>query len=142
MDNKNGTSSLLITGAALLYYGIDTYLNLAPGKDPWLAYLMVVGGMGLLFFTMAQMGDERASKTHYENRPKNPTHIKSINEGEEFSPVLEESELVKIQVALESGKVVEAIRLYRESTGHGLRESKAFIDRFLKELDRKGRLKN
>ena len=48
--------------------------------------------------------------------------------------LLTREELDKIGQVLEYGSKIQAIKIYREATGQGLKEAKEFVDGFSREL--------
>ena len=139
MNSNSQLLTFIIVGCALLFHG--SQLLEVDGGDT-LGWMSVVGGMVLAFIGLYFMGDERANHEKYQQRKHYPTHIKSIEVGEDtYQHMVTDTEQDHIEQLLREEKVIEALGYYRRVTGHSLLEAKEYIDKTLKDMDRRARTK-
>ncbi|HSG71710.1 MAG TPA: ribosomal protein L7/L12 [Planctomycetaceae bacterium] len=90
-------------------------------------YDVMLSGLavGMLFVVLLQLGglQKRLAKLHLI---ENKVDLLLDHAGIEYDPFTKLSE--DILRALQAGKKIEAIKLYREATGVGLKEAKEFIE--------------
>lgn len=142
MKSTRPYAILLIIGLASLYYGIDSI---------WAGYTVFGGvcgfiGFALSFGALSQMGDQRSDHSKYRNCPKNPTHIPSMPDGEytgegHGTTIMNEQAMAEIRQLVEGHRIIDAIKVYRQVTGHGLRESKEYIDSVVRQIELEERSK-
>jgi uncharacterized Zn finger protein (UPF0148 family) len=58
----------------------------------------------------------------------------SINQGTQSTPKVSEEDIIKIKELLYKGSKVQAVKLYLDKIGGGLREAKDFVDAIAKTL--------
>ena len=136
MKSSNPYVTLLIVGLASLYYGIDIFI----AGHSMFGGLCTLIGLALSFWALSQMGDQRSEHSQYRNRPKRPTHIPSVPDtgytGEGHgATVMDEQVALEIRTLVQKGRIIDAIKIYRQVTGHGLRESKEYIDSIVQDLE-------
>ena len=91
------------------------------------------------FVALSRWGDQRVIHKRRQDPKMNATHIPSIPSiamGEGYNGVLNQTQERQIRQLVAAGSIIEAIKLYRSATGHGLRESKDYIDALLAEEKR------
>ncbi len=133
---------LLILGLSFLYYGIDLFVQ----GSSIAALIFGVVGIVLAYLALSRMGDQRADHSRYRSRPKNPVHIPSIPDGEytgenHGTTIMNEQAAVEIRELVQNGRIMDAIRVYRQVTGHGLVDSKEYINAVIRELEEEARNK-
>ena len=146
MNFSNPYTVALVSGLATLYYGVDLFVEEGLTISSGTSLLLGLAGS---FYALSNWGDERSQHTQYQNRPKNPTHIASIPRGDSHpqigenhgTTVMNEEVTVEIRDLVESGRIMDALRVYRQITGHNLRESKDYINSVIQELEQEARSK-
>lgn len=140
MKSTSPYVTLLIFGLASLYYGIDGFV----AGQGTLAGIFITLGLVMSYFALSRMGDQRSDHSRYRNRPQNLVHIPSISDGEytgenHGTTVMNEQAAVEIRELVQRGRIIDAIRVYRQVTGHSLVESKEYINSVLRELEQEAR---
>jgi ribosomal protein L7/L12 len=140
--SNNPHLTFILFGVWSLYYSINKYLE--TGES--LYFLGIALGMAAGFFGLSKIGDEKTNHSQYRSRPKNPTHIGSIPDKEytgeaHGTTVMDEQAVQTIRELVSSGRIIDAIKIYRRVTGHGLRESKDYIDQVVREIEEERRAK-
>ena len=139
MNSGSQLGTFIIIGCALLYHG-SLALEIDGGYV--VGWMWVLGGMVLAFIGFYSMGDERANHSQYQTRKRYPSHIKNIDVGENtYQHMVTDTEQDHIEKLLREEKVIEALGYFRKVTGHNLREAKDYIDKTLKDMDRRARTK-